>query len=231
MPARRILYFDVDQLNTPRAARDQTGVVVWRWEGDAFGATPPNQNPSGKGIVTVNFRFPGQYFDQESGLSYNANRDYDPSIGRYVESDPIGLDGGVNTFAYSDANPISKTGFLGLATYMCTRNLSNVPFRVGPLFHQYVCVPDGKGGQTCGGLGPSGKMFDSPGVIEYEKTSSSSSSCEKAANDNTCIEQCIKDDFKKTSPNYSVDLSKGQNCQIWVTSTVSSCQLQCVGKK
>ena len=116
VPSRRVIYFDTDHLNTPRAARDQTGAVVWRWEGDAFGATPPNQNPSGKGIVTVNLRFPGQYFDQESGLSYNANRDYDPGIGRYVESDPIGLAGGsLSTYAYVNGNPLRWSDPFGLA--------------------------------------------------------------------------------------------------------------------
>ncbi|KAB0702354.1 RHS repeat-associated core domain-containing protein, partial [Pseudomonas aeruginosa] len=67
------------------------------------------------GSTQVNLRFPGQYYDAESGLHYNYFRDYDPETGRYVESDPIGLDGGLNTYAYVGSNPVGLVDPNGLS--------------------------------------------------------------------------------------------------------------------
>jgi RHS repeat-associated protein len=80
---------------------DSTKVIVW----DAV-YTPFGQVHSITGTATNNQRFPGQYADAETGYSYNYFRDYDPSTGRYVQSDPIGLDGGLNTYGYVDGNPL-----------------------------------------------------------------------------------------------------------------------------
>jgi len=66
------------------------------------------------GNITYNLRLPGQYYDQETGLFYNGRRDYDPQVGRYIESDPIGLRGGNNTYLYGLANPLTNTNASGL---------------------------------------------------------------------------------------------------------------------
>ena len=89
--------------------------MVWRWDSAPFGDTLPNEDPDGDGqALRFNLRFPGQFFDAETGLHYNYFRDYDPGIRRYVQSDPIGLDGGINTFAYVGENPLKNTDALGL---------------------------------------------------------------------------------------------------------------------
>jgi type VI secretion system secreted protein VgrG len=80
---------------------------MWTWNSDPFGADAASPNPSGAGAFAYNLRFPGQVFDGNAGLHYNAFRNYDAATGRYIESDPIGLSGGINTYAYVDANPLN----------------------------------------------------------------------------------------------------------------------------
>lgn len=109
------LYLHVDHQGTPRVASDVNQRVVWRWQGSAFGAIDVNQDPDGDGVATVvNLRYPGQYADAESGLFYNWNRYYDPRTGRYITSDPIGLRGGLNTYAYVASNPLRYVDPRGL---------------------------------------------------------------------------------------------------------------------
>ncbi|MGH1455695.1 MAG: RHS repeat domain-containing protein [Alphaproteobacteria bacterium] len=95
-----LTYLHTDHLGTPRAGSNTSGASVWSWDSDAFGNGAPT------GTQTVNLRFAGQYWDDESGLHYNWNRYYAPETGRYISSDPIGLSGGLNTFAYVSANPV-----------------------------------------------------------------------------------------------------------------------------
>jgi RHS repeat-associated protein/uncharacterized repeat protein (TIGR02543 family) len=103
-----IAYVHADHLGTPRKiTRPADNKVLWTWESEAFGNNLPDQNPSGLGTFVFNLRFPGQYYDAETGLFYNGFRDYDPGTGRYTESDPIGLAGGINTYAYVNGNPVN----------------------------------------------------------------------------------------------------------------------------
>ena len=110
-----VFFIHTDQLGTPRLLSNRDQAIVWRWDSDPFGTTPASEDPDGDGQPLVyNGRFPGQYFDGETGLHYNYFRDYDPSSGRYIESDPIGLAGGLNTYAYVGGNPLSFIDPLGL---------------------------------------------------------------------------------------------------------------------
>jgi RHS repeat-associated protein len=114
----RITYLHVDHLNTPRWGTNSTGALVWKWEGESYGQSLPAEDVDEDGTtITVNLRFPGQYYDQESGLHYNWNRYYDPRTGRYVTSDPVGLLGGLNTYLYAGAKPTFGVDPLGL--FLC----------------------------------------------------------------------------------------------------------------
>lgn len=105
-----ITYLFADQLGTVRAATNPQGVrsYEWPWLNNAFGEAPKS------GTDTFYTRFPGQYYDVETGLHYNMHRYYDPSTGRYLQSDPIGLAGGLNTYTYVYGDPLEGTDSLGL---------------------------------------------------------------------------------------------------------------------
>ncbi|WP_169923922.1 RHS repeat-associated core domain-containing protein [Sulfurifustis variabilis] len=103
-----VYYFHTDHFGTVRAMTDAAGNTIWAQAGEPFGAA------TAIGVVDNNLRFPGQYYDQETGLHYNWNRYYDPKTGRYVTSDPVGLTGGLNTYLYVKANPLRWIDPLGL---------------------------------------------------------------------------------------------------------------------
>jgi RHS repeat-associated protein len=104
-----------DHLQTPTVLSNSQGTTVWSMQHVAFGQAWINNDPDADGIaVEFNQRFPGQYYDQETGLNYNYFRDYDPAIGRYVQSDPIGLAGGMNVYGYGHSNPIRHIDPSGL---------------------------------------------------------------------------------------------------------------------
>jgi RHS repeat-associated protein len=86
-------YVHPDHLGSPRmVTRSSDNAIVWRWDNtEPFGNNAPNENPSGVGAFAYNLRFPGQYFDSGTGTHYNYFRDYDPTIGSYIQSDPIGV--------------------------------------------------------------------------------------------------------------------------------------------
>ena len=111
-------YYGNDQLGTPQIMTDSTNTVVWEADYNPFGEADVNPNSS----VVNQFRFPGQYYDSETGLHYNYHRYFDPSTGRYLTADPIGLDGmDPNIYGYVLNNPVNYIDKNGLK--LCKINL------------------------------------------------------------------------------------------------------------
>jgi RHS repeat-associated protein len=126
--AQKLYYLEADALGSPRVVVDPTrgtlGTAVWTWDlaGEAFGNTAPNQDPDGDAALFVlDMRFAGQRYDAATGLNYNYFRDYEAGTGRYVESDPIGLNGGISTYGYVGGNPMTRVDPLGLCNCAALR--------------------------------------------------------------------------------------------------------------
>jgi len=110
-----IAYILADQVGQPQKMVDGSATLVWDRVADIFGATVAQ--PVGM-TAALPLRFPGQDYDAATGLHYNHFRDYDPALGRYVQSDPIGLNGGVNTYAYAGGNPVRWSDASGLDVWI-----------------------------------------------------------------------------------------------------------------
>jgi len=122
---KAISYLETDHLGTPRIAASSTSnAVQWHWDffADAFGDTPPSS--AAVNGISLGLRYPGQYAEA-GGVNYNYFRDYEPGTGRYIESDPIGLSGGIHTFAYVYSNALRFMDRFGLDEsngMVCTAN-------------------------------------------------------------------------------------------------------------
>ena len=95
-------YLVTDHLGVPVLALNKAGETTWKARYEAFGKARIDHASTAQ----INLRLPGQYFDAETGLHQNWNRDYAPGIGRYVQADPIGLEGGINVYEYAYGNPL-----------------------------------------------------------------------------------------------------------------------------
>ena len=206
----QLYYVHSDQLGRPELITDTNQSVVWRANLKAFDRTVKSSS-----IGEFNIGFPGQYYDSESGLWYNINRYYDPETGRYTQSDPIGLLGGMNTYAYVGGNPISRIDPLGLAQ-ICKRPLSFAgDFQTSGatgldlgVFHEHIFSEDGTGdnwGYTKGGL------FD-------DSKNKSKNQCDAKSYDDDLIRDAVND-VKKNYPNDGYNFLTN-NCQDFVTDVI-----------
>jgi RHS repeat-associated protein len=120
--ADQVNFVHADRLGTPQLVTNSSGTTVWSTTYQPFGTT---------GIVTAainqNLRLPGQNYDAETGFNYNLNRDYVPYLGRYLESDPIGLAGGMNTYQYANGNPLTTIDAFGLSAILLPAPVSTLP--------------------------------------------------------------------------------------------------------
>jgi RHS repeat-associated protein len=107
-----VSYIYADDLGTPRVVTDASGKMKWVWArlGNPFG----EKRPTSDGTFDLNLRFPGQYDDAETGFVYNINRYYDPSTGRYLSGDPVGLSAGMSLYQYVESDPLNAYDPLGL---------------------------------------------------------------------------------------------------------------------
>ena len=123
----KINYIHTDHRGAPIAMTDQSATVIWRASYKPFGEAILQEDPDGDGVNTVmNIRYPGQYYDKETGTYYNYYRDYDPTLGRYIQSDPIGLAGGMNTYAYVGGNPLIYIDPYGLLKGSLTVDITGI---------------------------------------------------------------------------------------------------------
>jgi len=113
-----LAYIQPDHLGTPRVVIDPVrDVAIWEWSNNSevFGDQAPANDPDGDGVLfELALRFPEQQATDASGRFYNYQREYEPAVGRYSQSDPIGLEGGIGTYLYASGKPLSKVDENGL---------------------------------------------------------------------------------------------------------------------
>jgi RHS repeat-associated protein len=217
-----LTYLHTDHLGTPKFGTDATGTQVWVWAPDAFGGGAPS------GSVTVNLRMAGQYYDAESTLFYNWNRYYNPATGRYISSDPIGLDGGINTFLYAAASPVMYIDPEGLDVYVCSRpiDLAWVPNAISPFFPKHSWIKTDTYEAGMGGLCPipGQGCADIPHVTKVTtidhsgQSNASNSTCKKMQNiDESCVNKRIA--LGQSLGTWGIH----NNCSSFTWGTISQC--------
>lgn len=171
-------YIHSDHLGTPQKMTDAGGSIVWDRVARPFGATH-----SESGSLATDLRFPGQLHDAESGLHYKYFRDYDPTLGRYIQSDPIGLQGGINTYGYALGNPTRYTDPRGQS--VAAACLTGIVAEPGP-FSELACAGYG----IYRGIRLLSEMVDEDDLPQSKAETTEGDACEEEDyDDDFCEEQ------------------------------------------
>jgi len=216
MEGTNTYYYHNDHLGTPQKMTDASGVVRWAADYKPFGEVNITTND-----ITNNLRFPGQYFDAETGLNYNINRTYNMITGRYIEADPLGIQSGINhLYVYGASNPIQNIDPEGLETQVCCRLLNSVVGSVGGKKHCYIKFDDG----VTYGLYPeekNGKKIGVPKVSDSRDTGGDCYPCKKKTGKCEDQRKCFQDAHAKyPTGNYSYT---GPNSNTYAGSLAKSC--------
>jgi RHS repeat-associated protein len=221
-------FYHNDHLGTPQKMTAVNGGVVWAASYTSFlkGDLSPFCS------ITNNLRAPGQYFDQETGLHYNHWRFYDPTLGRYLRADPIGLRGGINLFVYVQNSPIVFIDPFGLTTWKCKRPLGGEPGkRTPPVFnHQYNCVTISDGSIKCDSTNANSGWphTKGPGTpSDPQNDYYDPNACEEVDDDtDNCVEKCLQEQWEKPRPRYDIGM-EGVDCQEYTHDTFFDCLKKC----
>jgi RHS repeat-associated protein len=184
--ANTLYWVSADHLGRPEVVTNTAKQVVWRAANRSFDRSVAIDQVGG-----YNLGFPGQFRDAESGLWHNGFRDYEPTLGRYIQSDPIGLAGGINTYGYAGGNPVTGFDSLGLQTCLLTtvgpggiRDHAAVYTSRGNNGGPAIYDPAGSFGIANGG-GPGGIVTEDAASIENFRDFHSSQAVEVTCKDTT----------------------------------------------
>ncbi|MDO5288795.1 MAG: RHS repeat-associated core domain-containing protein [Pseudomonadota bacterium] len=247
----RLYAIHADHLHTPRRLTDTQGRPVWQWVTTAFGEveatdattgftrerlhTSAPAAAGGTDLKHFTLRYPGQQYDEETGLHYNHHRYYDPYLTvRYTQADPLGLLAGWNRFAYVSGNPINFIDPEGLKGWYCQRPLGKPPgTRGSPIFnHQYLCVTRTDGSVSCGGLTTDGNpLSGEPRLTRPDEDYYDPKSCKEVDDDqDQCFEQCVLRNFSKPNkPRYGI--GPLTDCQEYADDLYYGCKILCNMRK
>jgi RHS repeat-associated protein len=217
-----------DHLDTPRAVTNQQNQVIWQNPplSEPFGSGAPDEDHDGDATpFTLNLRFPGQYFDQETNAHYNYYRDhYFPNLGRYGQSDPIGLLGGINTYGYVGGSPISLFDSFGLDVFMCRRP-ANLPWPLSTFDHYWLKTDTQEAGAGAVGGGVPGQGESDLPLTPMQTNDHSgqskqpNSECKPVSDVN---EQCVN--FRIKPGQRLGRFHTGNNCITFVVDVIDECR-------